>query len=88
MTLLRGLSGLVAGGLIVLTAVVVTVAVVGARNEFPGPGAESLAWHLGITLVAVVAQVWADRRRGAATVPAALVVFAGAGLLLWTQWWN
>lgn len=88
MTLLRGLSGLVAGGLIVLTGVVLASAIIGARRDVPGPGAESLIWHLGITAVAVTAQVWADRRRGAATVPAALVVLGGAGVLLWTQWWN
>lgn len=88
MRLVRGLSGIVAGGLVVLCLVVIGAEVLGARRGFPGPGAATVAWHVGIALLAVCAQVFADRRRGFAAFFGAVVVFCAAGYLLVTQWWN
>ncbi|MFD6388983.1 hypothetical protein ACWF9G_26735 [Nocardia sp. NPDC055029] len=88
MTLLRGLSGIVAGGVVVLLCVVAGAAVIGSRRDFPGPGAESLTWHVLAAIVVVGAQVFADRRRGLATFTGAAVVLVTAGVLLWTQWWG
>ncbi|MBB5912446.1 hypothetical protein BJY24_001313 [Nocardia transvalensis] len=85
---LRAVSGIVAGGLVALTLVLVGAAFVGDRRGFPGPGAEMLAWHIGLTVVALAAQIFADRRRGLASVSGSLVVFVAAGYLLVTQWWN
>ncbi|MDH6282973.1 hypothetical protein [Prescottella agglutinans] len=84
---LRGLSGVVAGGVVVLTLVVIGVAYLASNRDFPGPGRESVAAHVVSSVVVVVAQVLADRRRGAASVLASAAVLAVTGLLLWTQWW-
>lgn len=88
MRILRGLSGIVAAGTLVLTAVVVGTAVVADRREFPGPGAPSVTWHIIATAIAVAAQIYSDRRHGFAAFSGSSVVFIAAGLLLWTQWWN
>ena len=85
---MRALSGVVTGGLIVLAAVVIGAAVLGDERGFPGPGAESIGWHLAAVAVAVGAQVYADRHRGISSVVASLVVLGLAGVLLWTQWWS
>lgn len=88
MRLLRGLSGTVAAGMVVLTLVVVGSAVLGAVRDYPGPGARMLAWHIGLSIAAVAAQVFTDKRRGFAAFSGSLVVFVAAGYLLVTQWWN
>jgi hypothetical protein len=85
---LRALSGLVAGGLVILTAVVVAAAILGAQRGFPGPGTERLAWHAGLTVTALVAQAFADRRQDTAAIFGSLVVFVATGYLMVTQWWN
>lgn len=86
---LRGLSGIVAGGTAALAAVVTGAAVIGAEKGFPGPGFVVVAWHVAAAGLAVAAQVYADRRRTAwVDCGVALVVFATAGALLWTQWWD
>ncbi|MEV0245259.1 hypothetical protein AB0H76_01570 [Nocardia sp. NPDC050712] len=88
MKVLRGLSGMAAAGAVVLTLVVVATAFIGARRGFPGPGGESIAWHVGTSIVVISAQVFADRRRGFAAFSASIVVFVVCGILLWTQWWS
>ncbi|MGY0501339.1 hypothetical protein ACWZHB_22870 [Nocardia sp. FBN12] len=88
MTLVRTVSGVVAGGVLALLCVVIGAAVIGSRRDFPGPGAESLTWHFVAAVVVVVAQVFADRRRGMSTLFGSGTVLITAGVLLWTQWWG
>ncbi|MFD3506231.1 hypothetical protein [Nocardia sp. NPDC058666] len=88
MTLVRTVSGVVAGGVVVLLCVVIGAAVVGGSRNFPGPGAESLGWHCVAAVVVIVAQVFADRRRGMSALLGSAVVMITAGVLLWTQWWG
>ncbi|MFI5501510.1 hypothetical protein ACIA5E_20810 [Nocardia asteroides] len=88
MTLVRALSGVVAGGVVVLLCVVAGAAVMGARRDFPGPGAESLTWHVLAAVVVVAAQLFADRNRGVAALSGSVVVLITTGALLWTQWWG
>ncbi|ATL70332.1 hypothetical protein [Nocardia terpenica] len=88
MRVLRALSGIVAGGMAVLALVVLVTEVLGARDGFPGPGAASVGWHIGLAALAVAAQVFSDRRRGFAAFSGSMVVFVAAGYLLVTQWWN
>jgi hypothetical protein len=85
---LRGLSGVVAAGMAVLTLVVAGSAVLGALRGYPGPGMSMVAWHIGLSIVAVTAQVITDKRRVFAAFSGASVVFMAAGYLLVTQWWN
>ncbi|OZD84135.1 hypothetical protein CH273_09345 [Rhodococcus sp. 05-339-2] len=85
---LRGLSGIVTGGLVVLALGVAVTQYLGHSRGFPGPGALSVAAHIVAAIVAVIAQRIADHRRGISAVLGALVVFVAAGLVLWTQWWQ
>lgn len=86
--MLRGLSGAVTAGLVVLAVVVVGAQYLGLQREFPGPGAVSVTAHIIAAVVAVVLQHFADHRYRAASALASLLVFVVTGLLLWTQWWN
>lgn len=85
---LRALSGSVAAGLAVLAVVVIVMAVVGDQRGFPGPGAMSITVHVAGTAAALLCQRFTDRRRDFIAVVASLAVFAIAGAVLWTQWWN
>ncbi|GAB2929243.1 hypothetical protein GCM10027047_27360 [Rhodococcus aerolatus] len=85
--LLRGVSGVVAGALVVMAVVVVAAEVVSTQRAVEGPGAATVALHVVAALLAVPAQVHADHRRGAAAVPGALVVVLVAVALLWAAWW-
>lgn len=84
----RGLGGVVSGGVIVLMLVVVGSAILGQRADFPGPGVESIGWHVAAAVVAVSLQRFADRRAGLSVWIASAVTTAIAALLLWTQWWS
>ncbi|WP_280233203.1 hypothetical protein [Nocardia cyriacigeorgica] len=88
MRLARGLSGMVAAGTFVLALVVVAAAIMGARRGFPGPGGESVSWHVVSAAIVVVAQVYSDRHKGLAAFSGSLIVFLTTGVLLWTQWWS
>ncbi|MEV6767104.1 hypothetical protein AB0N05_00570 [Nocardia sp. NPDC051030] len=82
------MSGIVAGGIVVLAVTVIGAAVIGAERGFPGPGATDVAWHAAAALLVLAAQIYADKRRGFASFFGCLVVFSVAGYLLWAQWWN
>ncbi|QCQ90326.1 hypothetical protein [Rhodococcus sp. SGAir0479] len=86
--MLRALSGLATGGVLVLTVVVAVVGYLASSRDFPGPGGESIAAHVAASIIVTGLQVVADRRRGAGAALAALAVFVVSGALLWTQWWN
>lgn len=83
---LRGLSGLLAGGLVVLALVLVGAAVVGGRAGTPGPGIETLVAHVGAAVAAVAVQVYADRHDGPRGSFAAVLVVVMAGVLLVVEW--
>ncbi|MBY4129188.1 hypothetical protein HQO83_12380 [Rhodococcus fascians] len=85
---LRGLSGVVTAGLIVLAIGVAVTQYLGHSRGFPGPGGLSVGAHIAAAVVAVVAQRIADHRRGFAAFVGALVVFGVTALVLWTQWWQ
>ncbi|MFE3444613.1 hypothetical protein ACFXNW_16410 [Nocardia sp. NPDC059180] len=88
MRLARGVSGMVAAGTVVLALVVVATAIIGAQRGFPGPGGESVTWHVTSAAIVLAAQVYSDRHKGLAAFSGSLVVFLTAGALLWTQWWS
>jgi hypothetical protein len=83
---LRGLSGLLAGGLVALLVVLCLAWYVADRSGTSGPGAGTLAWHAVAAVAAVLAQRHADRHGGAAGAVAACVVIAIAVVLLTTEW--
>lgn len=88
MKLVRGISGVVAAGVVLLALVVVGAAVCGQRRGFPGPGGESVAWHIVVAVIVVVAQCLSDGNRGPRAFAASVGVLAATGFLLNTQWWG
>ena len=54
-------TGLVAGGLAVLALALAASWVVAPRWGLPGPAPDLLAWHVGVAVAVVAAQVRADR---------------------------
>lgn len=83
---LRGFSGLLAGGLAALAVALFAAWFVADRTGSAGPGAPTLVWHTVAAVVAVAAQVYADRRAGARGVVAALAVVAVTAGVLAAQW--
>jgi hypothetical protein len=84
--MLRGLSGLLAGGLVALVLALVGAWFLAEQLGVPGPGIPTIAGHAVAAVVAVLAQLQADRRRGApASVAAMVVVLVTAGVLA-VQW--
>lgn len=84
--MLRGLSGVLAGGLVVLAVGLVVVAWFAGRGGVPGPGAGDLTAHLAAAAAAVVGQVIADRRGDRTGTLAALGVVGIAALVLGLGW--
>lgn len=85
---MRALSGSVAAGLVVLTALVIAASILGEDRGFPGPGTASIAWHVAACVGALILQAVADHRHRAVSFLGSLGVLVVAGALLWTQWWN
>lgn len=83
---LCGLSGLLAGGLVVLVLALVVAWAVAVGVGAPGPGAGTLVWHGVGAVAAVLVQRQADRRSGAAALLAALAVVAITAVVLAVQW--
>jgi hypothetical protein len=82
--LVRGLSGVLVGGLVALALVLLAGWVYADRTGLPGPGTAMLIGHGMAAVAAVVAQVWVDRRpdRTGTLVAAALAVLVVGGLTL------
>ncbi|MPZ67563.1 MAG: hypothetical protein GEU83_19395 [Pseudonocardiaceae bacterium] len=85
--LLRGLSGALAAGLVVLAVLLGIAQWLSGPDTVPGPGIGALVGHYVGAAVVVVLQWVADRRRGAGAVGAALAVIAIVGTVLWIWWW-
>jgi predicted lipid-binding transport protein (Tim44 family) len=83
----RGLTGSLAVGLAVLAVVVLGAGVFGLFTGAPGPGVASLVAHPVAAVLALVAQYFADRRRGRVAGFAALAIVAIAVATLWFFWW-
>jgi hypothetical protein len=69
----RTLTGLLAGGLVALAVALVVAWFLAGRIGSAGPGPAMLVWHGVAAVLAVLAQVQADRRTG---LPAALAMGA------------
>jgi hypothetical protein len=84
--LLRGFSGVLAGGLVALAAALLAAGIVARQHSVPGPGALSVAGHVVAAVVAVLVQRRADRATGVAGAGAALGVVALTAVVLGAQW--
>lgn len=83
---LRGLSGVLSGGLVALAATVVVAQWLIGSSGLPGPGMAAVAGHAIAALAAVVLQRVADRSRGAQAALAATCVLLLTAAVLWFGW--
>jgi hypothetical protein len=84
----RGLSGLLAGGLVMLAIVVCVAQWLAGTSGRPGPGMSAVVGHVIGALVAVVLQRVADRSRGLLAALACGSVLVIAVVVLWFGWWS
>ncbi|MEQ3551520.1 hypothetical protein WIS52_13685 [Pseudonocardia nematodicida] len=84
--MLRGLSGVLAGGLVVLALVLAGVEWLAGRGGLPGPGPGDLTTHLLAAVGAIAGQVVADRRGDRTGTLAALGVIGLAAAVLGFGW--
>ncbi|WP_433871490.1 hypothetical protein [Saccharopolyspora sp. CA-218241] len=85
--LLRGLSGSLALGSLLLALALIGVQIWAVQHGYRGPGAASVVSQSLVALVALFAQSIADRRRdrvGALFAAGALALVLGS---LWFWWW-
>lgn len=87
---LRWVSGTLAAGLVILAGVMAVAAWFTDRESAPGPGTDIVLGHMTIAVLAVAAQVIADRagNRPVRALLAALAVLVLAGATLWVWWWS
>jgi hypothetical protein len=83
--LLRGFSGVLAGGLVALSVTLLVAGIVAQQRAVPGPGALTIAGHAGAAIVAVLVQRRADRAAGTAAAGAAFGVMALTAVVLGAQ---
>ncbi len=83
----RGLSGVLAGGLVALTIVLCLAQWLAATSGVPGPGAAAVVGHLMAAVVAVGLQLAAERSRDRAATLASCSVLLLAAVVLWFGWW-
>jgi uncharacterized membrane protein YpjA len=84
--LLRGFSGVLAGGLVALAVALVVGAVMAQQRAVPGPGVLTIAGHAAAAVAAVLVQRRADRAGGAAATGAALAVVTLTVVVLAVRW--
>lgn len=84
---LSWLTGLLAGGLVVLAVVMVGAQLYSSVNRMPGPGALTIFAHVGAAVLAVVLQWFADRRVGPARWLCCAGIVVITGVLLWFFWY-
>lgn len=84
---LRGLSGSLAAGLVVLALGLVGVQFWQSSQGEPGPEWPAVIGHLCAAALALVLQRAADHRRDAVGVLASVGVFVIVAATLWTWWW-
>ncbi len=83
----RGLSGLLAGGLVGLAIVVCAAQWLAGTSGRPGPGMAETVGHVVAALAAVVLQLVADRLRGPSAALASGSILVIAAGVLWFGWW-
>lgn len=86
--MVRGLTGSLTAGLLVLTAMLVGVQLWATNNSWMGPGMGAVVGHSVACVVALVAQTVADRRRDTVGGLSVFVVLAVVVGTLWYWWWS
>ncbi|GAA5125107.1 hypothetical protein [Pseudonocardia adelaidensis] len=84
--LLRGFSGVLAGGLVALAVALLVAGVVAQQRAVPGPGAASIGGHVVAAVAAVVLQRRADRSPAAQAAGWAFAVMGLTAVVLAVLW--
>lgn len=83
----RGLSGVLAGGMVALAIVVCLAQALASSSGRPGPGIPVVTGHVMAAVAAVGLQLVAERSQGRLAVLAAWSVVILAAAVLWFGWW-
>jgi hypothetical protein len=83
----RGLSGVLAGGLVALAIVVCAAQWLAGTPGRSGPGMATVTGHVVAALVAVALQVTSERLQGRSAALASWSVLLLAAGVLWFGWW-
>ncbi len=83
----RGLSGVLAGGLVVLAIAVCLAQWLAGASGRPGPGLAAVAGHGTAAAAAVGLQLAADRCRGRTAALASYSILLLTACVLWFGWW-
>ena len=83
----RGVSGAVAVGLVLLALALLGVQVYAGTRDLHGPGVDMVLGHVVVAVLAVVAQVVADRAKRWVAAGASLGVLVVGAIVLWLYWW-
>lgn len=86
MKVVRGFTGLLAGGLVALVLALGVAWVIADAQGAPGPGPVRMVGHLVAAVVAVAAQRYADRHLDGRGVVATVVVVAVTAAVLVVAW--
>jgi hypothetical protein len=84
---LRGLSGVLVGGLVALAIVVCAAQWLATQSGRPGPGMAAVVGHVVAVLAAVVLQLVAERSPGRSAALASWSVLVLTAGVLWFGWW-
>jgi hypothetical protein len=83
----RGLSGVLAGGLVALASAVCVAQWLAGTSGRPGPGMATVVGHVVAALAAVVLQLAAERPLGRSAALASWSVLVITAGVLWFGWW-
>ncbi|MGH3670713.1 MAG: hypothetical protein ACRDSH_08750 [Pseudonocardiaceae bacterium] len=83
----RGLSGVLAGGMVALAIVVCLAQALASSSGRPGPGIPAVSGHVMAAVAAVGFQLVAERSQGRIAALAAWSVVVLAAAVLWFGWW-
>jgi hypothetical protein len=84
---LRGVSGVLAVGIVLLALANIGVQFYANSRDLPGPGTLAVTAHVVAAVLVVVGQVVADRFADWRTPVASLAVMLISAATLWLFWW-
>ncbi|MGB6162945.1 MAG: hypothetical protein WCF33_01540 [Pseudonocardiaceae bacterium] len=84
---LRGLSGVLVGGLVALAIAVCAAQWLASQSGRPGPGMADVVGHVVAAASAVVLQLTAERSLGRSAALASWSVLMLTAGVLWFGWW-
>ena len=84
----RGLSGVLAGGVVALAVTVCLAQWWASTSGDAGPGSAEVVGHVLAALGAVALQLVAERSRGRMAALAAWCIVLLAAAVLWFGWWS